>query len=88
MRCKHESQVEGGHFVFVLMLGGLIEQVQQQFEEAAVGWREQHEEKLQGFDLALFVRRGRLVALLVKQCHLCETQKREMHFIDRRCTVC
>lgn len=73
MRCEHERQVEGGHFVFILLLGGLIEQVKQQFEEAAVGWRQQHEEKLQSFQLALFVRHGRLVAFLVEQRDLCET---------------
>lgn len=70
--CKHECQVEGGHFVFVLLLGGLIQQVQQQFEEAAIGWRQQHEEKLQRFDLTLFVRHGRLVASLIEQRDLCE----------------
>lgn len=80
VRCEHESQVEGGHLVFVLLLGGLVEQVQQQLEEAAVGWREQHEEELQGFDLALFVRHRRLVAFLVELRDLCETRRRQRTF--------
>lgn len=30
---KHEGQVEGGHLVLVLLLGGVVKQVQQQFEQ-------------------------------------------------------
>lgn len=30
---KHEGQVEGRHLVLVLLLGSVVEQVQQQFEQ-------------------------------------------------------
>lgn len=43
---EHEGEVEGGHFVLVLLLGGVVEQVQDQFEEAAVGLGQQQEEEL------------------------------------------
>lgn len=60
-----------GHLVFVLLFGGVVEQVQQQFEEGSVGGGQQHQQQLQGLDLTLLIRRTRLIALIVKQGQLC-----------------
>ena len=71
MRGEHEGQVVGGHLVGVLPLGGVVEQLQEQLEQRAVGGREQHEEQLQRLDLPLFVRHRRLVAPLIEAGHIC-----------------
>ena len=68
---EHEGQVEGGHLVLVLLLGSVVEQLQEQLEQRAVGGGEQHEEELQGLNLTLLVRHRRLVALLVEAGHVC-----------------
>lgn len=39
MRGEHEGQIEGGHLVLVLLLGSVVEQIQKQFEQRAVGLR-------------------------------------------------
>ncbi|KAK0154093.1 B-cell receptor CD22 [Merluccius polli] len=49
----------------------VVEQLQEQLEQRAVGGGEQHEEELQGLNLTLLVRHRRLVALLVEAGHVC-----------------
>lgn len=68
----------GRHLVLVLLLGSLVEQVQQQFEQAAVGSGEDQEQQLEGFDLALFVRSAGLVPLLIKQRQVCQITRQNM----------
>ena len=67
VRGEHGGQVDGGHLVGVLVAGGVVQQVQQQLQQAAVGRWQQHEEQLEGLDLTLLVGNIRLVPLLVKQ---------------------
>lgn len=71
VRSEHDGQVEGGHLVLVLLLGGVVQQVQQQFEQQAVGLRQQQQEQLQRLHLTLLVGDRGLVALLVQQHHVC-----------------
>lgn len=73
----------GRHLVLVLLLGGLVEQIQQQFKQAAVGRREDQEEQLEGFDLALFVWSAGLIPLLIKQHQVCQIT--ELTVKDTRC---
>lgn len=70
VRGEHEGQVVCRHLVLVLQLGGVVQQVQQQLEQRAVGRRQQQEEQLQRLDLALLVGNRRLVAVLVEQRHV------------------
>ena len=67
MRREHGSQVDGGHLVGVLVAGGVVQQIQEQLEHAAVGRGQQHEEQLEGLDLPLLVGHVSLVPPLVKQ---------------------
>lgn len=67
VRSEHQRQVEGGHLVLVLLFGRVVEQVQQQFEQRAVGLRQQQQEQLQGLDLTLLIWDGRLVPVFVKK---------------------
>lgn len=75
MRRKHERQVGGGHLVLVLLPGGVVQQVQQQFEQRAVGLRKQQEEQLQRLYLTLLIGYRGLVAVLVKQGHVWRRDK-------------
>lgn len=74
----------GRHLVLVLLLGGLVEQVQQQFEQTAVGRRKDQKQQLEGFNLALFVWSAGLIALLIKQRQVCQIARQNMkdtHYI-------
>lgn len=62
----------GRHLVLVLLLGGLVEQVQQQFEQTAVGSRKDQKQQLEGFNLAFFVWSAGLIPLLIKQRQVCQ----------------
>lgn len=75
VRGEHEGQVEGRHLVLVLLPGGVVEQVQQQPEQRAVGLRQQLQQQLQRLHLPLLVGHGGLVAVLVKQRQVCKEQE-------------
>lgn len=77
VRGEHEGQVEGRHLVLVLLLGGVVEQVQEQFEQRAVGLGQQQEQKLQRLHLTLLVWGRCLVALLIKQGHVWKGGQRD-----------
>lgn len=79
---EHEREVVRGHLVFVLLFGGVIEQVQQELEERAVGRGQQEQEQLQGLDLTLLIRQARLIPSLVEQVQLCGEEQMEL---IRRC---
>lgn len=66
VRGEHGGQVDGRHLVDLLVASGVVEQVQQQLQQAAVGRRQQHEEQLEGLDLPLLVGDAGLVALVVE----------------------
>lgn len=74
---EHDGQVEGGHLVLVLLLGGVVQQVQQQFEQQAVGLREQQQEQLQRLRLTLLVGDRGLVAMLIQQHHVCNRKQED-----------
>ena len=77
VRREHEGQVEGRHLVPVLVPGGVVEQVQQQPEQRAVGLGQQLEQQLQRLHLPLLVGHSGLVALLVKQHQVCNRQRED-----------
>ena len=77
MRGKHGSQVDGGHLVGVLVAGGVVQQIQEQLEHAAVGRGQQHEEQLEGLDLPLLVGHVGLVPVLVKESAFWEKATRK-----------
>lgn len=66
MWSKHGGQIDGGHLINVLIAGGVMQQVQQQLQETAVGCWQQHEKQLKCFNLTILVRSICLVPLLVK----------------------
>lgn len=74
---KHEGQVEGGHLVLVLLPGGVVQQVQQQFEQRAVGLGQQQQQQLQRLQLPLPVGHRRLIALVIKQHHVCKGNRED-----------
>lgn len=69
----------GRHLVLVLLLGGLVEQVQQQLEQTAVGCGKDQKQQLQGFNLALFVWSAGLIPLLIKQSQVCQGTRRRTY---------
>lgn len=77
VRGEHEGQVEGRHLVALLLPGRVVQQVQQQLEQRAVGRRQQQQQELQRLHLALLVGHSRLVAVLVQQGQICSRRKRE-----------
>lgn len=71
MRCEHGGEVDGGHLVDLLVTRGVVEQVEQQLQQAAVGRRQQHQQQLERLDLPLLVRDAGLVALIVEAGQRC-----------------
>lgn len=67
---KHGGQIDGGHFIQVLIAGGVVQQVEEQLQKAAVGCWQQHEEQLKGFDLTVLVQSIRLIPVLIKEGEL------------------
>lgn len=63
---KHCGQIDGGHFIDVLIARGVMQQVEQQLQKAAVGRRQQHEKQLKRFNLTILVRSVCLVPFLIK----------------------
>ena len=82
--CKHGGQVEGGHFVEVLIAGRVVQEVEQQLQEAAIGWRQQHEEQLKRLDLTLLVRDVRLVPRRIQTSQFC-SQPEEVSRVTSKC---
>lgn len=63
---KHCGEIDGRHLVDVLISSSVVQQVQQQFQQAAVGWWEQHEKQLKGFNLVFLVGHICLVPSFIK----------------------
>ena len=74
---KHCGEINRRHLVDVLIASSVVKQVQQQFQQAAVGWWEQHEKQLKCLDLAFLVRHIRLIPLIIKESELWKWQMRE-----------
>ena len=70
VRCEHGGQVDGRHLVDVLVACGVVQQVQQELQEAAVSWRQEHEEQLERFDPPRLVGDVRLIALGIEASQL------------------
>lgn len=78
MRREHGGEIDGGHLVDLLISSGVVEQVEQQLQQAAVGRRQQHEQQLERLDLPLLVRDVGLVALIVEEGQRCAREAKEL----------
>lgn len=61
----------------MLIASSVVQQVQQQLQQAAVGWWEQHEKQLKCLNLAVLVRHIRLIPLIIKASQLWTQQIRK-----------
>lgn len=62
----------------MLIAGSVVQQIQQQLQQAAIGCREQHEKQLKCLNLAFLVRHSCLIPLIIKASQIWKQQIREL----------
>lgn len=75
---KHCSKINCWHLADVLIAGSVVQQIQEQFQQAAIGCRKQHEKQLICLYLAFLVRYTCLISLIIKARQLWKQQIREL----------
>lgn len=85
MWSKHCGKINCWHLVDVLIAGSVVQQIQEQFQQAAIGCRKQHEKQLICLYLSLFVRHTCLISLIIKASQFWKQQIRELSAKEQEC---